>query len=343
MIACDFRRCLPLLVFTITLWAGLVADVTADTSEPQTRPLRIFMILWRGETNVEVGLRDYFHSRGIKTDLIVRSAERDKNKIPEFIQEAKKTKPDLIYTWGTPVTLGVVGQFDAIDPQQHITSIPVVFAMVTSPGGSRIVESLASSGRNITGVSHVVPVETQVKAMLAYRKAKRIAVIYNPLENNSVLSVRALRRSAKVHGFEVIEQPAEPDESGRPSAEDIPDLVAKVAAREPQFLYLGPDSFIGANRKIFTHEAKVHRIPTFTATEVQIRDAEALFGLVSRYDSVGRLAAHKIKQILIDKILPRDVPIETLHRFSYIVKMSVAKELGFYPPMTVLKYAEIVE
>ncbi len=332
-------RSLRLFAFTTSLWIGLVASVAADTDES----LRIFMILWRGETNVELGLRDYFRSQGIKADFIVRNAERDKNKIAEFIQEAKETKPDLVYTWGTSVTLSVVGQFDAIDPQKHITDIPVVFAMVTSPDGSRIVENRASSGRNVTGVSHVVPVETQVKAMLAYRKAKRIAVIYNPLENNSVLSVRALRRSAKMHGFEVIEEPVELNEAGRPRAEDIPDLVTKIAAREPQFLYLGPDSFIGANRKTVTREAKAHRIPTFTATEVSLRDADALFGLVSRYDNVGRLAAHKMTQILIDKSPPQDIPIETLHRFSYIVKMSVAKELSFYPPMTVLKYAEIMQ
>ena len=343
MITCNLRQCLRLLAFAASLWAGLAVGVETDTDESQTHPLRIFMILWRGETNVEVGLRDYFQSRGIKADFIVRNAEQDKSKIAGFIREAKETKPDLVYTWGTPVTRSVVGLFDAIDPQQHITDIPVVFAMVTSPDGSRIVENRTSSGRNVTGVSHVVPVETQVKAMLAYRKAKRIAVIYNPLEDNSVLSVRALRRSAQTHGFEVIEEPVELDEAGKPNAASLPDLVAKVAAREPQFLYLGPDSFIAANRKIVTRAALTSRIPTFTAIEVQLRDAEALFGLVSRYNNVGRLVAYKMEQILIDKIPPQDIPIETLRRFSYIVKMSVAKALRFYPPMTVLKYAEIME
>mgnify|MGYP003471957110 CR=1 FL=1 len=38
-----------------------------------------------------------------------------------FIDEIRATKPDLIYAWGTSVTLGIVGPYDGIVPAQHIT------------------------------------------------------------------------------------------------------------------------------------------------------------------------------------------------------------------------------
>ena len=35
--------------------------------------------------------------------------------------------------------------------------------------------------------------------------------------------------------------------------------------------------------------------------------------------------------------------IETLARFTYLVKMPVVHQVGLYPPMAVLDYAEIIE
>jgi putative ABC transport system substrate-binding protein len=306
------------------------------------RPFRIFMILYRGETEVETGFRDYFASRGIAVELIVRNVDRDIRKVTELIAEARLLNVDLIYTWGTPVTLAVVGTKANVDPFQHITEIPVVFTMVASPEGSGLVSSRASSGRNFTGASHVVPTDQQLGAIRAYRKLTRMAVLYNPSEPNAVLTVNELRAAAKRDHFELIEQPVALDAQGQPMEAALPQLIANIARRQPQLLYLGPDSFIGANRKVVTETALANRLPTFSATEIALREGKALFGLVSRYENVGRLTARMAEQILVQKIRPKDIPIETLARFSYIVNMTVATELEFYPPLKVINYAEVI-
>lgn len=306
------------------------------------RPFRIFMILYRGETEVETGFRDYFASRGIAVELIVRNVDRDIRKVAELITEARFLSADLIYTWGTPVTLAVVGARTAINPSLHVTDIPVVFTMVASPEGSGLVGSRASSGRNVTGASHVVPTDQQLGAIRAYRKLTRMAVLYNPSEPNAVLTVDELRAAAKRDRFELLEQPVALDVQGQPMESALPQIIADIARRKPQLLYLGPDSFIGANRKVVTETALANRLPTFSATEIALREGKALFGLVSRYENVGRLTARMAEQILVQKIHPKDIPIETLARFSYIVNMTVAAELDFYPPLKVVNYAEVI-
>lgn len=308
----------------------------------QDRPFRVYMILYRGETPVERGFCDYLASRGISVELIIRDIAQDTGKIPALIAEARALHADLIYTWGTPVTLAVAGKHGSIDPVRNVTDIPVVFTMVASPEGSGLVATRASSGRNITGDSHVVPIDQQLSAIRAYRDFARLAVIYNPAEPNSVLTVKELREASRREHFQLIEQPIPLDAQNRPQESSLPQLIADVARKKPQFLYLGPDSFIGANRKLVTESALDQRLPTFSATEIALREGKALFGLVSRYDNVGRLAAYKAEQILVKKMHPRTIPIETLARFSYIVNMSVAAQLGFYPPLKVVNYAEVI-
>lgn len=306
-------------------------------------PYRIFMILYRGETEVERGFRTYLDERGIEHELIVRNVDRDRAKIPEFVAEAKALQPDLVYTWGTSVTLGVVGAHNAVDPAQHITDIPVVFTMVSSPEGAGVVLSRESSGRNVTGVTHIVPLATQIRAMRAYRPLSRLAIIYNPDEENSLVNVRELRRLGEEADFELVERPVPLDELGQPDPSTLSNLVASAAAAEPQFLYIGPDTFVGVYRDIITSEGIRHQLPAFTATELEIRHSNAMVGLVSRYDNVGRFTAFKAEQILVEGKPPAEVPVETLARFTYLVKMPVAREIGLFPPMSVLDYAEVID
>jgi putative ABC transport system substrate-binding protein len=96
----------------------------ASTRRTPSKPYRIYAITFRGQTDVEKGFEDYFSSRKIPVQITYRDLNRDASRIPGLLQEIRATRPDLIYAWGTTVTLGVVGPFDAHDPSQFITDIP---------------------------------------------------------------------------------------------------------------------------------------------------------------------------------------------------------------------------
>src|SRR5215471_3940575 len=140
------------------------------------KPFRIYAITFRGMTDVEKGFSEYFTSRKIPVQITFRDLNRDANRMPTFLEEIHTTKPDLIYTWGTSVTLGVVGPYDAVVPHQHITDIPVVFTLVASPSLAKIVQDQKVPGRNVTGVTHVGPTDAQIRAMAAYRHFDALGV-----------------------------------------------------------------------------------------------------------------------------------------------------------------------
>ncbi|WP_426343048.1 ABC transporter substrate-binding protein [Pseudoduganella sp. R-32] len=295
---------------------------------------RIYMILFRGETDVEAGFLQWFKDKRLQPEFVVRSVDMDASRVPALLEEARAWHADLIYTWGTPVSLAAAArEFD----------IPIVFTMVSAPIAAGLVQNLASSGRNLTGVSHVVPARQQMAAIRSYRRFDRIAAIFNPNEVNARVAMREMRAEAERVGAEFTSHPLPLDAQGQPRADVIPDLLADLAEHRAQLLYIGPDSFIASQRILVTEAALALGLPVFSAAEVALRDGSALFGLVAGYANVGRLTAHKAAQILYHRVKAAALPIETPGSYSYLVNMDVARQLGMMPPARVLQFAEQIK
>jgi putative ABC transport system substrate-binding protein len=323
--------------------AGMIAGTAlAGPAAAQSRPYRIYRITYRGRTEVEDGFDDYLASNGVAVEFIERDADRGTARLPEFIAEIRALKPDLVYTWGTPVTLGIAGRQDAPDTSAFITDIPVVFALVASPVAAGLVRDNERPGRLLTGAVHVVPTETQLRAMHAYRPITRLGVLYTGSEQNSVSIVEQLRQLRQTMGFSLVERQFRRGDDGRPSPDGIEDLIAEIGGEGANWVYLLPDTFLGTQYARVVPAALAHQLPTFGAAELAIRQGGALVGLISRYYSVGQLAASKAVRILRDGEPAGDIPIETLKRFSLIINLPVAKKLDLYPPIEMLNYAEVL-
>ncbi len=331
------------LVRRRVLLALLIALLGVLTALPAAAaPLRVVMILWRGETEVEQGFRAYMAESGLDVAYDIRDLNRDLDRLPAVLADIRANPPDLVYTWGTSITLRAAGQHDAPEGPA-VGDVPVVFALVSDPWKTGIMPPDPTMGRaQVTGASHIAPLEAQIRAIRTYRPFHRLGVIYNPREANSVANVEALRREGGRAGLTVLEAPAPLDADGEPKADSIPSLVANLADQGAELLYIGPDNFVGAHHDTLTEEGIARGLPSFTGTELEIRHGTAMFGLVSRYDMVGRLAASKVVAILRDGVPARDIPAETLERFTYLVRLPVARRLELYPPLLLLEYAEVL-
>jgi putative tryptophan/tyrosine transport system substrate-binding protein len=321
--------------------AQAVGAAPAKRAASTTRPLRIYGITFRGMTDVERGFEEYFSSRKLPVQITWRDLNRDATRMAGFIEEIRATRPDVIYTWGTSVTLGVIGPYDAVDPAKHITDIPVVFTLVAAPALAKIVPE-GGTRKNVTGVVHVAPVAAQIQAMAAYRPYQKLGVLYTPTERNSVVVLDEIRKLGRERNYDTITRTFRLDAQRKVTAEGAADLVRELKDAGSQWLYLPPDSFLGTlAQDVIIPTAMEVGLPTFASTE-QLMQAGALSGLVSRYHSVGQFTAHKVEQILISKVAPEAVPIETLKRFSYQIRISVAEKLKLPPPLPMFNYAEIL-
>ncbi len=320
----------------------IVTEAVHAQTRPASTPYRIYAITFRGMTDVEKGFQDYFAARKIPVEITFRDLNRDNSRLPGFLQEIREMRPDLVYTWGTSVTLGVVGAHDAVDRARHVTDIPVVFTLVAAPVLAKIVPDLNSSGRNVTGVFHVAPTEAQIRAMASYRPFQTLGVLYTPTEKNSVVVIDEIRKLGRSMGFNTVERMFRLDASKKVTAEGAADLVREIKEAKADWLYLPPDSFLGTQAQdVIIPAAMEAGLPTFASTE-QLMQAGALTGLVSRYHSIGQFTAYKAEQILVRKLAPSAIPVETLKRFSFQIRMEAAEKLKLPPPLPMFNYAELI-
>ncbi len=306
-------------------------------------PWRIWLITYRGWTEVEQGFVEHFKSRGLAAEFTHRDIALDPARLPAVVAEIRAARPDLVHCWGSPVTLGVAGPWQGVDPARYLTELPIVFSLVASPVGAGIAPSLASSGRNLTGVTHLPPVAAQLGVLSSYRGVRRIGALYSANEPNSRAVLDELGQAARARGVELLRRPFASDGTGKPLADGAPGLLAELQRAGAEWLYLPPDSFLTTQLKgVVLPAAEALRLPSLASTEQQVA-AGALLGLVSRYRSVGQFAAYKAEQILREGRAPASLPIETLSRFALQLRMPLARRLKLLPPLALVHHAELLE
>ena len=306
------------------------------------RPWRIYAVTYRGRTQVEQGFADYFAARGIPVQIVWRDIALDPARLPALADEIRRARPDLVHTWGTGVTLGLVGRWDEPDTGRYIRDIPVVFSLVAAPVSTGIVPDLRAPGRRVTGVSHVASLAAQVQAISTYQPFQKIGMLYSLNEPNSLAVLKELQALGRRQGFTVLAQPFRVDKQGRSSADGAADIVRGFQAAGASWLYMPPDSFLNTQaRDGVVPAALAARLSVFASTE-QLMAAGALLGLVSRYYNVGQFAAYKAEQILAGQIAAERIPVETLTRLSLQINLSVARRLGRLPPLEMFNYAELI-
>lgn len=307
------------------------------------KPFRITMVVFRGCEEACEGFKSYWATRKIPVEIEVLDAKTDVKRLPEFVNHVKATKPDLLVTWGTTVSLQMLGTTDNVDPAKHVTDIPSLFMIASTPVGSKLVKSLNAPGRNVTGTLYIVPVATQLSTARLYMPFKRVGYILNSTEDNSKIVQQELEHAQVDFNFELISVKVPLNSTGKPDAASLPSLIDDLAKNKIDLLYFAPDTFLLLNRDVVTKEAVKRKIPVLAVSEAIVRESDALFGVVNRYSTVGQLSASKAEMILVKKVDPKNIPVVAPPGFTLIVNMGIAKELQKYPPLRVVKIAETVQ
>jgi putative ABC transport system substrate-binding protein len=328
-----------LVVMSTLLWP-------ATHSYAQTnKAFTIYMVLWRGCEEACEGFKDYIAEKNINAELVIRDSAKDKSKLPGFVEEARALKADLVITWGTSVTRGIAGTLSDQGNTKFINDIPLVFMIVADPIGSKIIESYENTGRdNVTGTRNRVPEAVYINTIRSYYPAfKRLGLLYNTNEHNSVIKAKEIESLTKQMNFELVALELEPGADGKPRPESIPVAIEQLKAAGVDFIYLGSSSFLDVNRDLFTQSAVDAGIPVLSPYERLVRNSHALLSIAARYQDVGALAGRQAESILIDQKKAGDLPVLTVDQYAYVVNMTTAKKLKMFPSVEILQIAETVE
>ena len=331
---------------TVSIVAAVVfaAVFGADRAETAGKKL-IYMAVWIGCEDVCRGLQDYIAEQGIDAEVVVRDADRDKSKLPGFVDEARALKADLVVTWGTSVTLGIAGTLKDQDDPRFLNDIPLVFTVVADPVRSNVIESYEKTGRsNITGTRNRVPESVNIKSIRRYMpNFRRLGILYNPAEENSVLKVEEVRGLTGELDFELEAVALGMGEDGQPAPASIGPKLAELKSRGAEFVYLGSSTFLEKNGELFTASAVEAGLPVLSPYEHLVQEAQALMSVAARDYDVGLLAGDQAAKILVEGRSPGELPVISIDQYAYTVNMRVAKQLDLLPSIDFLQFVEIVE
>ena len=333
------RRLLQTCVAIPLLLSGGAA-LSAPTIIPKKK-FKVFVVVHRDGTKADDGFMDYLKNAGLNVEFVMRNVNTDYKLLPGIVDEIKEQKPDLVYTQSTEVTLGIAGLDEEPTPAKYVRDIPVVFSMVGDPLSAKLVKQLEQSGRNLTGAIHIVDLPVQLKAMQLYMPFKRLGILYTPNEKAQVRRYDQLKKLTAPEKIELVAaDPLGADK--KPQEEQLIPMLDRMVALKPDLVYIPPVNFFGRHEEFLIQEVLKRKLPTFCSTEGLVTKG-GLMGFVAPLFNVGALAGFKAEQILLGKTTAQKTPIQVLSKFSFIVNMATARELNLYPPMQVLRFAQIID
>jgi putative tryptophan/tyrosine transport system substrate-binding protein len=257
-----------------------------------------------------------------------RGAMGDNAKIPGVLQELKAGGADAILVVGFPAALAAKS-----------IGVPIVGANgLGDPVETRLIDSLAHPGGNVTGISDVATTLTTKRLSLLKQlspKMQKVAMLWNKDDLGMTLRYQASAQVAQSIGISVqavgVREPDDFNEAFNVMNSDMPDAILMVA-----------DALTILNRKRVFEFAAARKLPAIYEYDFIVRDGGLMSYGPDLKESFERAAA------LVARVFggakPADLPFEQPTLYLFTINLKTAKSTGIEIPPTLLALAdEVIE
>jgi putative ABC transport system substrate-binding protein len=245
--------------------------------------------------------------------------------ISDAAAELVRRGVDVLLASGTPSV------FPARDAAGQI---PVVFVATIDPVAAGLVASLASPGRNITGMTSISG-DVIAKRLQMIREVlptlTKVALLVRESSPDTSLYVRESQTAAGKLGIELqIEIERNPA--------DLEGIF--TAAQSAGALVVADDAEFTALRDQIAALAFRNKLPTVSGLR-ELAEAGGLMAYGASFGDLYRRAASHVHKIL-QGVSAADLPIEQPTKFEFVLNMQTAKALGLAIPPSLLALADVV-
>ena len=257
-----------------------------------------------------------------------RGAMGAADKIPSMLQELKARGVDAVM---------VIGYRTALAAKS--TGIPTIGANgLGDPVETKLIDSLAHPGGNITGISDVATMLTSKRLQLLKEmlpKLSKVAMIWNKDDLGMTLRYEASAKVTQALGVTVqplgVREPDDFNEAFSVMNADMPDAILMVA-----------DALTILNRKRVYDFATAKKLPAIYEYDFLVRDGGLMSYGPDMTESFERAAA------LVDRVFkgakPGDLPFEQPTRYLFVLNLKTARATGLEIPHQLLALAdEVIE
>lgn len=258
------------------------------------------------------GFKKALKDKGIKVTFDEQNAQADMNNTQTIANNFVGDKVDLIFANATPSATAALNA---------TKDIPIIFTSVTDPVGAGLVEAFDKPGKNITGTTDNHPDATKktIDFITDEVKAKKVGVIYNSGEQNSVVQVKEVKKLAEEKGAKLVEVSVSTTAEVKQAAES---LVGRVDA-----IYIPTDNTVVTALDSVISVANSKKIPLFVGELDSMKKGAVAASGFSYYD-LGYQSGLMAADILSGKKKASEIPVELPKSLKLVINKSAAEAQG---------------
>lgn len=256
------------------------------------------------------GFKKALEDKGLKVDFDVQIAQGDQNNNQTIANNFVGDGVDLIFANSTPSALGALNA---------TKDIPIIFTSVTDPVGAGLVKAMDKPGDNITGTTDTHPdaIPNTVKFMSEQFDGKKVGVIYNAGEQNSVAQIDLVKNAMKDTDLKLVEATVATSSEVKQAAESL------VGAAD--MIYIITDNTVVSALESVISVANENDIPLFVGELDSVaRGGFAAYGF--DYYDIGYEAGVMAAQILKGEKKASDLPVQYPQKLKLLMNKKAAKE-----------------
>lgn len=279
---------------------------------------------------VRDGVKDALQKAGYDAGKSLKweyqSAQGNTGTAAQIARKFVGARPDVIVAIATPSAQSVVAA---------TKTVPVVYSAVTDPVAAQLVPSMGPSGTNVTGVSDLLALDKQIDLIKkVVPKAKRVGMVYNPGEANSVVVVKQLQELLPKAGMTLVEAAA-------PRTIDVASAARSLIGKV-DVIYTSTDNNVVSAYESLVKVANDADIPLVASdTDSVKRGATAALGV--NYRDLGEQTGKIVVRILKGEA-PGSIASETSAKVQLFVNPDAAEKQGIKLSDTLVKSAaEVVK
>jgi putative ABC transport system substrate-binding protein len=320
--------------FIGTLAGGLLATPLAAEAQQARKVWRVGFLAvgFRPVPGSPTGLDPFLHklrelgyTEGRNLVLEFRYAGGRTERYPALAAELVSLNVDVLVAESTPA---------AIAAKHASGMVPIVMVSVSDPVGTKLVDSLARPGGNITGLSLLAP-ELSAKRLDLLKQTlprlSRVTVLWNSANEGMKLRFNEAQQVAPALGLTLQSVTVQ-----RP--EDFDVIFAALSKDRPESLLVLADTVTMANSKHTIEFAARNRVPAIYEARAFVDGGGLMSYGVDFAEHYRRAATY------VDKILrgakPADLPVEQPTKFELVINLKTAKALGLRIPSSLLARAD---
>ena len=265
--------------------------------------------------NIQTRLAAIGQEKGVTFEISYDNCNADANLMSQIISNFMADGVDLMVGVATPVAM-------AMQAATEGTDIPVIFAAVSDPVSTGLVDSLEAPGSNITGTSDYLDTTAVMNLIFAADPdAAKIGLLYDVGQDSSATPIAAAKAYLEDRGVQCIERTGT-------TVDEIGLAVQALIADGVDAIFTPTDNTV-MKSELSIYEAMADAgIPHYTGADSFALNG-AFLGYGVDYANLGVETANMIAQVLLDGKKPAELPVLTFDNGTATVNTEICEKLGY--------------